>query len=86
MDKELDEKVHKREAFFIWEEFVMKNQFIKVYKCILPVVIIGISIIICTACGKEEEQKMRVSVLAGEYLNESWNNGMQILNVRLAEE
>ena len=85
VDKELDEKVHKREAFFIWEEFIMKNQFIKVYKCILPVVIIGISIIICTACGKEE-QKMRVSVLAGEYLNESWNNGMQILNVRLAEE
>ncbi|MBD5494197.1 MAG: DUF4163 domain-containing protein, partial [Lachnospiraceae bacterium] len=62
----------------------MKNQFIKVYKCILPVVIIGISVIICTACGKEE-QKMRVSVLVGEYLNESWNNGMQVLNVRLAE-
>ena len=85
MDKELDEKVHKREAFFIWEEFIMKNQFIKVYKCILPVVIIGISIIICTACGKEE-QKIMASVLAGEYLNESWNNGMQILNVRLAGE
>lgn len=65
----------------------MKNQFSKVYKYIFPVVIIGIVIIICIICGKEkEEQKMMASVLAGEYLNDSWKNGMQILNARLTKE
>ena len=65
----------------------MKNQFSKVYKWLLPVVFIGIVTIICTACGKEEEeQKMMASVLVGEYLNDSWKNGMQILNAGLAEE
>ena len=65
----------------------MKNRFDKVHKFILPVAIISIVIIICTACEKEdEEQKMMASVLAGEYLNDSWKNGMQILNARLADE
>lgn len=64
----------------------MKNQFSKVYKCILPVVILGIVIIIFIVCGKEkEEHKMMASVLVGEYLNDSWNNGMQIFNAGLAE-
>lgn len=46
----------------------MKNQFSKVYKYILPVVIIGIVIVICTACGKEDEWDVDFEVIKDGYI------------------
>lgn len=45
----------------------MKNQFLKKYKRILSVIVVGITISICTACGEEkDEQVMMASEIEGQ--------------------
>lgn len=64
----------------------MKTRFRKSYSRILSVVIVGIVITICTACGKKEtEQKMMVSTIGTGYINGNWNNIMELLNDQIPE-
>lgn len=64
----------------------MKTRFRKSYSSILSVVIVGIVITICTACGeKETEQKMMVSTIGTGYINGDWNNIIELLNDQISE-
>lgn len=65
----------------------MKTRLRKSYRRILPVVIAGIVIIICTSCSKEiNEKKITAAVLGAGYINDNWNNSVQSINTLLFEE
>lgn len=59
----------------------MKTRFRKSYSSILSVVIVGVVITICTACGeKEAEQKMMVSTIGTGYINNTASNKVFLSN------
>ena len=65
----------------------MKTRLRKSYRRILPAVIASIVIIICTACGKENnEPKITATVLGAGHINDNWKNLVQNLNAQLFEE
>lgn len=64
----------------------MKNQFLKKYKRILPVVIVAIVTIICIVCVKEKDrQKKMESTIEDTGINDYLNNGKQPSNSLLSD-
>ncbi|MDE5866744.1 MAG: DUF4163 domain-containing protein, partial [Lachnospiraceae bacterium] len=64
----------------------MKNWFCRKYKWILPIVIVSIVIIICTACVKENDEPKILVLISGDgYIDDNWNNVIDIFNVRISK-
>lgn len=64
----------------------MEKQFHKVYQRILSVMIVGIVIIICAACGKKKDgQKMEILVIGVEYINKNCDSIMRNFHSHISE-
>ncbi|MDE6749736.1 MAG: hypothetical protein K2K21_11855 [Lachnospiraceae bacterium] len=65
----------------------MKARLRKGYRRILPVVIAGIVITICTACGEKNNEHMITATIIGSgHTNDDWNNRVQEFYTQLFGE